>query len=378
MMRIAPRKIRVLLIDDDEDDYLIVRSLVERISGRPFQLEWTPQFSEAKKRLATSEYDIFLIDYRLGQHNGLELLEHGEPYARKEPFIILTGAGDRDIEKSAMKLGAADYLVKGSFDRELLSRTLHYALQRKQMETQRLQHLIELNQAKDEFISLASHQLRTPATGVKQYLGMVLEGFMGDVPPEQRTMLEKAYESNERQLRIVSDLLKVAQVDSGKVILRPNRTELRSLVEDILKEQRATFKSRKQVVGFNCPDHEIYVDIDRDAMHMALENITDNASKYSPTGSRIEIAIEEMPRSVTVHVRDEGVGIAKADQDRLFQKFSRIDNPLSTSVGGTGLGLYWAKKIIDLHSGKLSLTSTIRKGSTFSIKLPKSADRRKK
>lgn len=366
-----PNKIRLLLVDDDEDDYLIVRSLVEKIPDTPFSLDWTPSFSEAKRFLNDADHDLYLIDYRLGRHSGLELLEFAAPHTRPEPFIILTGAGDKDIEKSAMKLGAADYLVKGSFDRELLSRTLHYALQRKQMETQRVQHLLELNQAKDEFISVASHQLRTPATGVKQYLGMVLEGFMGEVPETQRTMLEKAYESNERQLRIVSDLLKVAQVDAGKVVLRRDEVPVRQLLEDILKEQRDTFAARQQTTELVGANGESYAWIDRDAVRMALENIIDNAGKYSSPHTRVTITIEDKPRAVMVHIQDEGVGIKKSDQSRLFQKFSRIENPLSTTVGGTGLGLYWAKRIIDLHDGRLSFTSAPGKGSTFSILLPK-------
>lgn len=366
-----PNKIRLLLVDDDEDDYLIVRSLVEKIPDTPFSLDWTPSFSEAKRYLNDADHDLYLIDYRLGRHSGLELLEFAAPHTRPEPFIILTGAGDKDIEKSAMKLGAADYLVKGSFDRELLSRTLHYALQRKQMETQRIQHLLELNQAKDEFISVASHQLRTPATGVKQYLGMVLEGFMGEVPEAQRTMLEKAYESNERQLRIVSDLLKVAQVDAGKVVLRRDVVPVRQLLEDILKEQRDTFAARQQTTELVGANGESYAWIDRDAVRMALENIIDNAGKYSSPHTRVTITIEDKPRAVLVHIQDEGVGIKKSDQSRLFQKFSRIENPLSTTVGGTGLGLYWAKRIIDLHDGRLSFTSDPGKGSTFSILLPK-------
>src|SRR5690606_13132976 len=136
-------------------------------------------------------HDIYLIDYQLGEHTGLELLQLAEPGKRPEPFILLTNSSDQRVEKQAMKLGASDYLVKDVFDSDLLSRTLSYALGRKQAEAHRLQHLIELNQAKDEFISVASHQLRTPATGVKQYIGMLLEGMFGDLTPTQKTILSK-------------------------------------------------------------------------------------------------------------------------------------------------------------------------------------------
>ena len=197
------KDIRVLLVDDDEDDYLILKRTFSQIPHQPFILSWSSSFNEAKDLVKSKDFDIFLIDYRLGEHTGLELLEIAVPSKRSEPFLLLTGAGDTTIEHKSIQLAAADYLVKGTLDPNTLSRALYYALGRKQIESQRLQHYIELNRTKDEFISLASHQLRTPATGVKQYLGMVLQGMVGEVPPAQLALLEKAYESNERQLTIV-------------------------------------------------------------------------------------------------------------------------------------------------------------------------------
>jgi signal transduction histidine kinase len=364
-------KVKVLLIDDDEDDYLIIRSIFASIPESPFLLSWRSDFDEAKQAISNNEYDVYLIDYRLGAHTGLELLEFARADKRPEPFILLTGAGDRSLERKSMKLAAADYLVKGTFNAELLSRTLHYALQRKQAEEQRIQHLVELNRTKDEFISLASHQLRTPATGVKQYLGMVLEGFVGELTEAQRSMLEKAYTSNERQLRIVSDLLKVAQVDAGKVILRKSDVPLGNLVQDVVKEQEDTIGSRQQKVDFQAPSPDIVVYIDRDTIRMVIENIVDNASKYSGASKTICITLTETAKNVELAIADQGVGISLDSQVKLFQKFSRIDNPLSTQVGGTGLGLYWAKKIVDLHHGRIRCESIVDKGTTFTITLPK-------
>lgn len=365
------KTIKVLLVDDDPDDYLIIERIFARIPESPFQLTWCAEYEEATHLIAKKEHDIYLIDYRLGPHTGLELLEFAQPYRRSEPFILLTGVGDKDIEKRSMKLAAADYLVKGSFNAELLARTLYYSLERKQFEEQRLQYLIELNRAKDEFISLASHQLRTPATGVKQYLGMVLEGFVGELTDSQQAILQKANESNERQLRIVSDLLKVAQVDAGKVRLRKTDVDVTSLIKDVIKEQRKTFETRRQKVLFEPDTDKLTLYFDRDTIRMVLENLIDNASKYSGEDKTVTIQLDEHPHEARITIIDNGVGIKQEDQDRLFEKFSRIDNPLSTQVGGTGLGLYWAKKIVDLHQGKVTFESTVGKGTSFTIHLPK-------
>jgi signal transduction histidine kinase len=370
-MNESSTKIPVLLVDDDEDDYIIIRRVFAQIPDSPFVLSWCSSFDEAKELIARREHAIYLIDYRLGEHTGLELLEFAEPRRRPEPFILLTGAGDTEIERRSMKLAAADYLVKGTFKADLLSRTLYYALERKQIEQQRLEHLIEINKTKDEFISLASHQLRTPATGVKQYVGMVLEGFVGDVSEEQRAILQKAYESNERQLRIVSDLLKVAQVDAGKVRLRFDEVDLVVLVADVIKEQQSTIKQRSQVVDYRHPTPSTIVSIDKDHIRMVIENMLDNASKYSDMNKTIHVDVEDLGKEVRVRIRDQGVGIRQEDQDKLFGKFSRIHNPLSHHVGGTGLGLYWAKKIVDLHQGRIEVDSAVDVGTTFDVYLPK-------
>lgn len=242
---------------------------------------------------------------------------------------------------------------------------------RHKLENQRLQHYIDLNKTKDEFISLASHQLRTPATGVKQYVGMVLEGMAGDVTDQQRMLLKKAYESNERQLTIVSDLLKVAQVDAGKVRLHTKEVNIADLLKDVITEQQDTYAMRKQTLTFTEPPFQPNAIVDPDMMRMVLENMIDNASKYSDPGKSIHVSLAEEDNGVVVAIHDNGVGIARKDIAKLFEKFNRIHNHLSNHVGGTGLGLYWAKKVVDLHGGIIKVTSVPGKGSTFSVHLPK-------
>lgn len=366
--------IRVLLVDDDEDDYLILKRTFRNIPNSPFKLSWSNSFDEARELVKSSDYDVFLIDYRLGAHTGLELLELAMPNKRSEPFLILTGASDTIIEQESIRLAAADYLVKGSLNPTNLSRALYYALGRKQIEAQRLEHYIELNKTKDEFISLASHQLRTPVTGVKQYLGMVLEGMAGEVPAPQKAFLEKAYESNERQLAIVSDLLRVAQIDSGTVELRRRDIDLVELMRDVAKEQTDAYKSRQQKLNVTANTDRVLASIDPVKIRMVFDNLVDNAGKYSNSGSEVNIELSAKDNWARVDIIDQGVGIATEDMDKLFEKFSRIHNSLSTQVGGTGLGLYWAKHVIDLHGGMLRVTSVPGEGSTFSVFLPQAVD----
>lgn len=362
---------RVLLIDDDEDDFLIVRSLLVGIPHVNFELDWVSDFAKAEQAIADAAHDVYLVDYRLGLHTGMDLLAGMNLNDRPKPFIILTGAGDEAIEREAMAIGVADYLVKGTFDSDLLSRALRYAIQRKSSETQRINQLKEINRSKDEFIALASHQLRTPATAVKQYLGMLLAGYAGDVTDDQMAMLRTANESNERQLAIVNDILRVARLDLDKVSLSRRRHSLNKIMKNILDDITPIAKERAQLITYSKPATPLYVWVDEDFFRMAISNIVDNASKYTPSGGQIVITVEQQNGgTTTIEVIDQGVGIAAEDMDKLFKKFSRIQNPLSVEVGGTGLGLYWANEVIELHGGTIQVSSRLGRGTSFMITLP--------
>ncbi len=238
--------------------------------------------------------------------------------------------------------------------------------------------LVALNKAKEDFINLASHQLRTPATGVKQYVNMVLGGYAGEITPTQREFLDQANESNDRQLRIIEDLLKVARVDSGHIKLDKTPTDLVQLLNSILREQAAGFAEREQRTELIHTAPSVVASVDNQRIRMVLENIIDNASKYSYSGKLITVKLSQRDTEVHISVTDEGIGIAAAELSHLFQKFSRLDNKMSVLVGGTGLGLYWAKKIVDLHCGSISVASTVGKGSTFTVILPKDSSHQRR
>lgn len=271
----------------------------------------------------------------------------------------------RDTEGNIVKwIGSDTDIEELHQTRDLKTRLESLAEQREQ--------LIATNKSKDEFIMLASHQLRTPSTGVKQYIGMLLENYSDPLTEHQRTLLESAYDSNERQLKIVDDLLRVARVDAGQVLLDKTACDLVACIREVITEQKSIFGGRGQSVVFRAGRQPVITFIDVELMHIVFENLLDNASKYSFEGTTTVIEIRKNRSAIYVRVKDNGVGIPEEDQKKLFQKFSRILNPLSETVSGTGLGLYWAKKIVELHGGNLRLTSRPGQGSTFSVRLPPS------
>ena len=362
--------LRILLVDDDEDDVILFKSIIKKIPEDGFTVDWVENYDQAYEQISKDQHDVYVIDYRLGAESGAQLLRDFDVATRRQPFIMLTGAADGQLEKEAMRLGAADYLVKGSFDDQLLSRVLRYSIQRKVMEAQRIEHLLEVNRSKDEFIAVASHELRTPATAVKQYMGMVIQGFAGDLNDNQKQFLDQAYESNERQLRIIDDILRVARLDLDKLSLNKSKVDIAAIAHGVASDIKPLTKKRKQNLTFIAPKSPLWVKGDELYLRMALANIVDNASKYSHEDGEIKIELTQSQNEIQIEISDSGVGISEDDLDKLFVKFSRIHNPLSIERGGTGLGLYWSREIMQIHHGDISVSSAIDKGTTFTISLP--------
>lgn len=279
--------------------------------------------------------------------------------------VVITALYDQGKKLVGYAKVTRDLTARKQFEDELREANARLLRQRMELE--------KMNVSKDEFISLASHQLRTPATSVKQYLGMLLEGFAGELSENQRSFVQRAFESNEQQIEIVNTLLKVAQVDGGKVVLSKLPIDVNALIHDVLEDYSDTFRLRGQTSGERLAQVGA-IDADPLQFRMVLENLIDNASKYTPRGGSIEVETKQDGDMVTITVCDTGVGISAADQGRLFGKFTRIRNKLSDSVSGSGLGLYWVKKIIELHGGTIGVKSEPDEGTTMIVTMPVSKE----
>lgn len=229
---------------------------------------------------------------------------------------------------------------------------------------------VRLERARTEFIALASHQLRTPATAVKQYLHMLLDGFAGELTEPQKRFVLTANQGNDRQLRIINDILKVAAADSGDMVLQCAEIDLVELIQSMVDEYIPKLAKIRQKLVFTHPKTPVHARVDIHVFRMVLENLIDNAHKYSYPDKTIEITVARKKSGTSISVRDEGIGIRKSDVQRLFQKFVRLESPLSVSAGGTGLGLYWVKKVLELHGASLQVESRLGHGTIFTITLP--------
>ena len=230
--------------------------------------------------------------------------------------------------------------------------------------------LVAVNNAKDDFIAIASHQLRTPATAVKQYLGIVLEGYAEPLTVLQTTYIQTAYDSNERQMNIISDLLKTASLDSNRYTLKKQTVSLTNMLRNVINDMQPVLDIKSQVIDYSFPKLAVRAALDPIEMKIVFMNLLENASKYSYPETSIKIVIKKTTQAITITITDSGVGISSVNSDRIFDKFTRINNEMSDTVSGSGLGLYWVQKIIKAHSGTIKVSSVIGKGSRFTVRLP--------
>lgn len=230
--------------------------------------------------------------------------------------------------------------------------------------------LQELDHSKDEFISMASHQLRTPLTAVKGYISMVLEGDIGEISKEQRQVLGQAYESSQRMVFLIGDFLNVSRLQTGKFELELSQVNLAELVKEEVEQLDDTAKSRKVVLEYKKPAGGLVVEGDENKLRQVMMNFMDNAIFYSPNGGKVSIQLHKEAAGIVFKVTDSGIGVPKSEQPKLFTKFFRATNARQQRPDGTGIGLYMAKKVVVAHGGTIVFESKEGKGSTFGFRLP--------
>lgn len=236
------------------------------------------------------------------------------------------------------------------------------------------QKLKVLDRLKDEFVSLASHELRTPMTAIKSYLWLFLEDNKQMLGEKQKMYIERAYVSTDRLITLVNDMLNVSRIESGRLIINRKPMNMTQLVAEVVNEITPTAKEQKKQVIFLQPSVDIpFVDADPDKIKQVLLNLVGNSVKFSPEGTKIEILTQLKDDAIITSIKDLGKGISKEDMPKLFKKFGIIGNTTMLPHGAqsTGLGLYISKSIIELHSGRIWVESDgVDKGATFSFSLP--------
>jgi len=269
-------------------------------------------------------------------------------------------AQDQWIAKMNEKLEQAN--------RQLHSKELELKLAKQQLE--------KLEQAKSKFISVTTHQLRTPLSAIKWTFNMMLSGQLGQVTDDQQTFLSKGYESTQRMISIVNNLLNLDHIGTDQSELSTAMVKLPELIEKVAFEFENQLESKQISLIIKKPDREMpEVEIDPSQIRMVLENLIDNAIKYTKKEGQVTIKIKDdrinsVNPSMEIVVEDSGIGIPEEEQKKIFHKFFRASNAVSVEPDGTGIGLFIAKDIIERHGGTMWFESVAQKGTSFHLTLP--------
>ena len=405
-------KIKVLLIDDDEDDYIITREIISDIPASNYSLDWTASFSEALDLISQRRHDVYLIDYRLGAHDGLELINRAIAGGCTDPLILLTGQSDRETDEKAMRLGASDFLVKGTFKPFDLERSIRYSIehakslkeiqklnteleQRVVARTQELGQAItqlektnkslfaaqqeikkalqrekELNELKSRFVTIASHEFRTPLSTVLSSASLIGKYKLSEEDEKRQKHVNRIKSAVSNLTTILNDFLSLSRIEEGKVYNVPTTFELAPFAANIVEEMQGYIKVGQQI-HYRHQGAAEPVTLDKQLFRNILLNLLSNASKYSAEGKNIYLDTEITAEKVIIQVRDEGIGIPEADQAHLFTLFFRAQN--AANYEGTGLGLNIVKRYVDLMNGSLHYQSALDAGTTFTIQFPRNS-----
>jgi signal transduction histidine kinase len=232
-------------------------------------------------------------------------------------------------------------------------------------------HLKELDKTKDEFISMASHQLRTPLTTIKGYLSMMTEGDAGKLSPTQREFVGYAFDASERMVNLISDLLNVSRLEAGRFMIQTKPTDMIDMVADEVRQLQQHAINKGIVMTFVSPPEILpNLEIDENKTRQVIMNFIDNAIYYTKTGGKITVKVYRHSDTIRLEVSDNGIGVPAAAKKKLFSKFYRADNAQSLRPDGTGLGLYLARRVIADQNGTIIFKSTEGQGSTFGFELP--------
>jgi len=379
------KEVQTLFIDDEES---IIDGIQRLFIKEPYGVAATIDIEQARKTLDQENIKVVICDHRMPVMLGVKFLQEVKEKHPDVIRILFTGYTDFPMVEEAINQGEIYRFISKPWKTTELLATVrqaiaHYDLVEENKglfaETKRRREeleiankkLIDMYKLQRDFTSTVSHELRTPLASIKTAVDLVCKQMVGEINKEQEDVLGRAQKSVEHLQRLVTDILDLTKIESGKMQMDFKIQNINETIEEVVYAQQHVAQNRGLYLKAELAPQLSQVPFDKDRIIQVLNNLVSNAVKFTKEGG-ITIKTEDKSANnhIIVSVTDTGKGIAEPDFPKLFQKFQQLEPVAKNEKGGTGLGLAICKEIVLRHGGKIAVESTLNKGTTFSFVLP--------
>ncbi len=357
----------ILVIDDEES----MRDSCSQILKKDgFLADTAKDGSVGLEKIEKNKPDLVLIDLKMPGISGMEVLEKIKEIDPNIIPVVITGYSTVESAVEAMKKGAYDFLPK-PFTPEELRIIISRGLERRKLilETESLRK--EKKLIEENFITMVTHQLRSPLVAIQQFFEVILGGMVGEVQEKPKEMILRSRNRLEGLLKLIDDWLDVARLNGGQIVDKLKPLSLKKVIKKIIEDMRPLTQDDNISLELgSCSENDL-VQGDEETLEQVFSNLITNAIRYNKQKGRVVITIKENKDFISAEVIDTGIGIAKEHLPFIFGQFYRVKRGEDQKIKGTGLGLSIAKKIVEAHGGSIRVSSELGKGSSFTVLLPK-------
>ena len=376
---------RVLVVDDDHDDFYVVERLMGRVGHCGYDITHVDNFDDALDALRSARFDVALLDYFIGDRHAAEVVSRlGNEVTI--PIIMLTGKDISGTEREALHAGAFDFLDKNELTPAALARSIDFALNRFQVEFQlrrseeRLRAAREeadqANRTKSEFLAQMSHELRTPLNAILGYSEIIKDDvFANGISVQYREYADAVYSSGHHLLNLINDLLDLSKIEAGAYRLSLSEIEILPVIESTQTLFAPVARERGIDITCTIAAGMTHIRADERALKQIIVNLISNAVKFSPDNGTVMIVTRDTSTTSTIEVIDHGIGIRPEEMDVALTPFEQTSGAAHAKGNGTGLGLPITKLLVEQHGGTLKLESAPEQGTRVTLQFPKIAQK---
>ncbi len=366
----APQfKSRILVVDDISKNLQVVGTILR---NEGYHVMPATSGLQALARVSAQPPDLILLDLMMPEMDGLEVCSRlkADPFTRQIPVIFLTASNEMEHLMKGFEAGAVDYITKPFNAPELLARVrTHLELKHAR------ERLREMNEEKNEFMGIAAHDLRNPLSAIQGYAEMIIEDAQSLAHRDLEGNGQRIREAAKRMTEMVQNFLDANRIERGELKLNMAISDLSPLLQSVLETQSPHATAKGQMIQLELPPTPTLALADVSITLQVFENLVSNAVKYSPPGKKIFVRLKAEAGVVRFEVEDQGPGLSKEDQKKLFGKFARLSAKPTGGEHSTGLGLSIVKRLVEAMNGKVWCESELGMGAKFIVTIPQPIER---